>query len=259
MTGSKTSLGKHAQAQQSHYETIHDEYELHYYDKWSLEYRNQFVYDVIFSNINLDGKSVADLASGSGYNSLALLKRFPQASVHGFDISHKACQAYKANVGSEAYQLDLTSKIHFDRKFDAAMIFGGLHHCIGDLQGALSTAFNLLKPGGIFLMWEPNRECFLEGARRIWYQRDNYFQADSEGALSAEELLKLAPSQFKQIALYYMGGPAYFFICNSMIFRIPPYVKGTLAKPLFLAEKIYNRLPGRFWFPYFIAQWVVKT
>ena len=259
MKGTKTSLRKHAQAQQSHYETIHDEYELHYYDKWSLEFRNQFVYNVIFSNINLNGKTVADLASGSGHNSLALLKRFPQASVNGFDISRKACEAYKTNVGSEAYQLDLTSKIDFDRKFDAAMIFGGLHHCIGDLQGALVTVFNLLKPGGIFLMWEPNRECFLEGARRIWYQRDNYFQADSECALSAGEILKLAPPQFKQFALYYMGGPAYFLICNSMIFRIPQFFKGTLAKPLFLTEKIYNRLPGSFWFPYFIAKWVVKT
>jgi hypothetical protein len=104
-------------------------------------------------------------------------------------------------------------------------------------------------------MWEPNRQCFFESIRKLWYRFDKYFEAETEGALAAPEILEIASPHFTQLDLHYMGGPAYFLICNSLVLRVPHPVKRILAEPLFIMEKAYNYLPGRYWFPYFIARW----
>jgi ubiquinone/menaquinone biosynthesis C-methylase UbiE len=103
------SNSQKSKSQMLHYESIHDDYEDHYYDPWSLEFRRRFVCDVMFGNLDLNGMEVADLASGSGHNSLELIKRFPNVSVTGFDIAPKACQAYRNHLGRDAYELDLTA------------------------------------------------------------------------------------------------------------------------------------------------------
>jgi hypothetical protein len=42
------------------------------YDASSMAYRDRFVYDIMFRGLDLNGKDVADLAAGSGHNSLAV-------------------------------------------------------------------------------------------------------------------------------------------------------------------------------------------
>ncbi len=241
--------------QKHHYETIHDDYESHYYDPSSLAFRREFIYNVMFDGLDLNHKDVADLACGSGYNSLAVLERYPQARLTGFDISPKACAAYRQNVQRDAYEFDLTTGNEIGKTFDVAMIHGGLHHCVSDLTGTLNAIATLVKPGGLFIMVEPNKQCFLEGIRRLWYKLDKYFEADTEAALAHQEILGMASDRFSNLDLHYMGGPAYFLIYNSLLFRIPLAVKRIIASPLFAAEVAYNKLPGRFWFPYFIARW----
>jgi SAM-dependent methyltransferase len=241
--------------QQAHYETIHDDYEAHYYDASSMEFRERFIYDVMFADQDFNGLHVADLACGSGHNSLALLERFPRAEVSGFDISPRACDAYRTVVGREATQLDLTAGTPAPAKFDAAMIFGGLHHCVSDLDGTFRTIADLIRPGGVLVMCEPNRECFLEGFRRLWYRMDRYFEQSTEQALSHGEILARTSSRFESIDCRYLGGPAYFLIFNSLVLRVPLRLKSILSRPLFAAERAYNRLPGKFAYPYFVARW----
>ena len=40
-----------------------------------------------------------------------------------------------------------------------------------------------------------------------------------------------------------------------IVLRVPVGLKRGMASPLFALESAYNRLPGRFWFPTFIARW----
>ncbi len=237
------------------YEGIHDAYQAHYFDPSSMEYRNLFVYKPMFKGLDLNNKTVADLACSGGDNSIALLKRFPNAHVVGFDISSKACETYRANVGKEAYELDLTLGVDPELKVDVAMICGGIHHCIADLKGTFKTITNLLKPNGLLLMCEPNRHCFLEIARKIWYQHDKFFDAQTEAALSHDEILRIASPKFMPLDCKYMGGPAYFLIYNSLVLRVPLGIKPFLAPPLFFFEKMYNLIPGKFAYPYFVARW----
>jgi SAM-dependent methyltransferase len=238
-----------ALAQKRHYEEIHSDYERHYYDASSMAFRRRFVEEVMFAGLDLNDSHVADLASGSGHNSRSLLARFPKACVTGFDISPSACAAYRVNVGRdchECYQGPL---------FNIAMVQGGLHHCVSDLDATLRTVGSMLRPGGILLMWEPNKMCFLETARRLWYRFDHYFEAGTEAALDHDEVLRRAGGLFEAIDVRYLGGPAYFLVLNSLLFRIPTAVKRLMAPPLFAIEGAYNRLPARVLFPCFIARW----
>ena len=70
--------------QKNHYKKIHDDYETHYYDPTSTEYREHFIYDVMFKRLDLNGKRVVELAPGSGQNSLALGERYPPETTYRF-------------------------------------------------------------------------------------------------------------------------------------------------------------------------------
>lgn len=242
--------------QRAHYERIHDDYEAHYYDATSMAYRDRFVYQSMFGGLDLNGLDVADLAAGSGHNSIAVRQRFPQVRVAGFDISPTACDAYRRLVGAEAFQLDLTADNEPRGGFDVAMIVGGLHHCVRNLPGTFRTISGLLRPGGLLLMYEPNERYALEALRKLWYRHDSYFESQTEHALDHAAIAAIASREsFLPISCAYAGGPAYFLIYNSLVFRIPVALKRYIAAPLFALESAYNSLPWKFCFPTFIARW----
>jgi len=139
--------------------------------------------------------------------------------VTGFDISSSACEAYRRNVGRPGIESDLTDR-------------------------------------GRFVMLEPNRAFALEGVRRLWYRLDKYFDAGTERALTPLELLAHAGARFIPERLAYYGGPGYFLISQSLVFRIPKPVKRAISPPLMIVERAFNRLPMYWIHPYFIARWV---
>lgn len=245
----------HAASQRQHYEAIHEQYEAHYFDAASMAYRERFIYSAMFEGLDLNGKLVADLAAGSGYNSVAVLKRFPEARVVGFDISPRACAAYKSIVGADCVELDLTTGRDPGLRVDVALVVGGIHHCVSNLAGTFETIGQLLRPGGLLLAAEPNRDFFLERLRQRWYKVDRYFEADTERALDYDELERLTHAAFTTIDVRYMGGPAYFLILNSLVTRMPLALKRVLARPLFAMDSLYNRLHAKRLFPYFVARW----
>jgi SAM-dependent methyltransferase len=243
--------------QKQHYETILAQYDLHYFDKWSTKYREEFIYEPLFRGLDFAGKRIADLACGSGFNSEALLKRFPTVIPTGYDITPMACQAYRERTGFAARRCDLTKPIeNVSAEFDAAIVIGGLHHCRADLHQTLRNVASLLKPGGIFMMMEPNSRYFLESVRNFWYRQDKLFDAENERALAHAELLALANDDFVCKDLKYFGGPAFFGILQSMILRIPLKVKPIISPPLTFAERIWNFIPGVLMHCAFLARWV---
>ena len=96
----------------------------------------------------------------------------------------------------------------------------------------------------------------LEGARRLWYRIDKYFDAKTERALSHSEILRQAGGQFRGESVGYYGGPGYFLISQSLLFRIPKPVKRVISPPLLVVEALFNRVSTRWIHPYFIARWV---
>jgi len=242
--------------QKEHYDAIHDAYESHYYDEQSMAYRERFYYAPLFSGLDLDGCAVADVASGSGHNSLAVLRRFPRAQLTGFEISARACEAFRRNVGRPCIEADLTRPLAYPGTFDAVMVVGGLHHCIANLPMVFQNLATLLKPGARVLMIEPNREFVLDWVRRLWYRADRYFDSANEKALTHSEILAQAAPYFALDRLAYYGGPGYFLISQSLLFRLPKPIKRTISPGLMMFEQLCNLLPVRWLHPYFVARWV---
>jgi len=180
---------------------------------------------------------------------------FPDAKFTGFDISSKACEEYKNKLGFPAYTVDLTKVYETDLKFDAAIVIGGLHHCIIDLETTINNIANLIKKDGHFLMMEPNSCYILEPMRKLWYKKDKYFEAAKERALDHDEILKIARKNFELVDVKYYGGIAYFLIFNSLVVRIPKFVKKLFMPILFKQEVMFNMLPGKLPFAYFLAKW----
>lgn len=242
--------------QAAHYDRILDSYDQHYFDAESVAYRREFILDPLLNGLDLRGKRVADLASGSGHTSIELIDRFPGIAVEGYDISSDACARYKQTTGRPAHVLDLTRGYEGPPIFDAAIIIGGLHHCVSDLSATLQGVAAMLKPGASFLMFEPNADFFLQFVRRLWYRLDHYFDSETEDGLSHETLLALAQGAFTCREVRYFGGPAFFLVLNSLIFRIPRSVKRLAAKPLINIERAYSLLPGRWPYASFTAHWI---
>jgi len=163
---------------------------------------------------------------------------------------------YRRVAGGAAYRFDLTGSSVPPVNVDAGLIIGGLHHCVADLQMTLRNVATMIKPGGSLMMMEPNSDYLLEAFRRIWYRLDRLTDADTERALDHQELVELAQLYFEPQLVVYFGGPAYFFILNSMMTRVPLGLKPYIAPTLFSIESLYNHIPGRWAYPVFLAQWL---
>ena len=122
---------------------------------------------------------------------------------------------YKEKLGFPSYEVDLTKNYNSDLKFDAAIVIGGLHHCISDIETTINNIGKLIKKDGYFLMMEPNANYFLEPIRKIWYKNDKYFESDTENALEHDKILNIGKDHFKLVDVQYCGGLAYFLIFNS--------------------------------------------
>ncbi|KKC34017.1 hypothetical protein WH91_05275 [Devosia psychrophila] len=229
--------------QKAHYEAMHDDYAAHYYDPTSMAYRREFVLKPLLNGFDLSGQRVADLACGSGHNSLLLRELFPTARFEGFDISSSACSDYEALGNGPAHQTDLTVPMDVAELFDAGIVIGGLHHCIQNLPETILNLSRIIRPGGTLMLYEPNAGFLGETVRKFWYRRDEYFEADTEGALHPAELAGEAAEYFAVERSFTIGGPAYFVILNSLVVRVPLPAKKYLAPPLFVAERLWNAVP----------------
>jgi SAM-dependent methyltransferase len=241
--------------QEAQYERLHEAYAAHYYDPTSIAYRREFVFGPLCAGLDLHGRRVADIACGSGHNSLLLREIYRDLELEGFDLSSPACADYERNVGARAHKVDLTRPLALERTFDAAIVIGGLHHCVADLGAAFGNIAGLLKPGGLLLIWEPSARSFLNAPRRLWYRTDDYFEHGTEAALDPRRLIALAGDKFVAKRVRYHGGPAYFLIYNSLVLRVPLRWKGALAPPLFGLERIWNAIPLAAAHATFIAVW----
>jgi SAM-dependent methyltransferase len=239
-----------------HYDRIIDDYDRHYYDDQSSDYRRTFILEPLLKGLNLEGKRVADLASGSGHTSLYLKQRYPTVEIEGFDISPEAASRYSSQTGYPGHVVDLTKQAAEQEPFDAAIMMGGLHHCVSDLPSTLKNISHMIKPGGSFLMFEPNADYILQFARKLWYKLDHYFDAGTENGLSHSALLEIARADFSCRDVRYFGGPAFFLIYNSLVFRMPHGMKRLIAPSLMGLERAYSSIPGRWAFSSFTAHWI---
>ena len=245
--------GEAEKLQQKHYDEIGPVYHAHYSDAASREYRRRFIYEPMFTGLNLDGMCVLDAMCGSGQTTEFLLER--NAFVTGLDISREVIDSFRLQWPScPAVQRSLLESGFADNSFDCVAVVGGLHHIHPNLRQAMHEIHRVLKPGGYFCFMEPHTGSFPDIIRRFWYKHDRFFSAN-EAAIDLDRLAADYVSKFRPGKTEYLGNIAFLFVLNSLIFRIPLRAKRFYSRPLIALESYLTRLQTRKSSCFVVAQW----
>lgn len=222
---------------------IFDQYDRHYGDRHSAEYRRRFLYGPLFGGIDLRGKRVLDAMCGGGYTTVDLLGR--GAEVSALDISDEAVSAYRArHAGCDVRACSILDVTFPAGAFDAVVIIGGLHHAQPRVQRAIDEVHRVLKPGGLFFFMEPHSRSLMDVARRAWYRRDAFFE-ENERAIDMEEIRRGNEGRFVFRKELYGGNLAYLLVLNSAVFRVPMWLKAAYSPALLAIEGLLAPLVPR--------------
>jgi SAM-dependent methyltransferase len=239
--------------QQAHYDTISADYEAHYSDEWSLEYRRRFIYAPMFAGLDLSGMKILDAMCGSGQTTEYLLGR--GADVTGLDISNEVIESFRARWNNvHAVKRSLLDSGLRASSFDCVVIVGGLHHIHPNLNLAMREIHRVLKPGGYLCFMEPHSGSLPDLVRRVWYKFDRYF-SDNEEAIDMKALQREFRSEFELKRANYLGNLAFLLVLNSLIFRIPQRAKKFYSPLLMKLEEKIDKLQGRLTSCFVVAQW----
>ena len=243
-------------AQQELFAAIHDRYYEATTDPYASRYRIETILEPIERALDPGTRSVIELAAGDGFTSRWLKTRRPDLQIVGSDISEKAAKDYERTTGGTCHVADFTKPFDIGQHFDAAIVSGGIHHFVADLDMAFDNIARLLRPGGVLLMSEPNAEYVLQPLRDLWYRLDRkHFDHATERALTHDELLARFSDRFAAESVVYKGGPGALLILHNWALRIPQSFKPWYASPVMAIERAWERLPGRLPFNFFIAKW----
>ncbi len=106
-------------------------------------------------NIDLNRKTILDVGCGSGYSTALISKEFNPSYLTAFDYMPKQIElAKKRRINAHFFVGDATDIHLTPQTFDAAFIFGVLHH-IPKWKNALCEIAKTLKCGGFLLVEEP--------------------------------------------------------------------------------------------------------
>ena len=250
------SLGKGSlaeSAQKEHFNWIAELYNAHYNDPFSKEYRERFFYKPMLSGLDLKGKLVLDAMCGAG-EIVPFLQRLG-AEVVGLDISEACVESFKeAWPGTRAVCGSILETEFKDGTFDAVLVTGGLHHLPPHAKQGISEIWRILKTGGYLCFMEPHSQSIFERCRQAWYRRDPYFEKN-EAALNFSELRAYFTNYFEFVRMKYFGDVAYLLVWNSMIFRVPWWLKKCYARMVMALEFLLSPMQTQYTSLAVIGQW----
>jgi SAM-dependent methyltransferase len=249
----QAALGTAERQQQAHYDHIAADYEAHYSDEWSIEYRRKFIYEPMFEGLDLAGMKVLDAMCGSGQTTDYLLAR--GATVTGLDISNEVIDTFQSRwTNATAVKRSLVDSGLPDNSFDYVVVVGGLHHIHPKVKRAVREIHRVLKPGGYFCFMEPHSGSLPDLVRRVWYRFDHFF-SDNEAAIDVAALQRDFSDCFELKKAKYLGNFAFLLVLNSLIFRIPPRSKKFFAPVLMRLEPLVNKLQTKLTACFVVTQW----
>jgi ubiquinone/menaquinone biosynthesis C-methylase UbiE len=113
---------------------------------------------------------VLDVGSGGGQLCVALAERGPGLCITGLDISAdqvRRARRRAAPLGERVRFVENTAMdLPFpDESFDATISYGSIKHWPDRARG-VAEMLRVLRPGGLFLLVELDRDCSLDDARR---------------------------------------------------------------------------------------------
>lgn len=239
--------------QKLHYDRIGAQYESHYGDACSREYRERFIDAPMFQGIDLSGKHVLEAMCGNGQTTEYLLSK--GAKVTGLDISTAEIDSFRDRFPNcEALCGSIFETGFAGDSFDCVAIVGGLHHLHPDINKAVTEIHRVLKPGGYFCFAEPYQGSLPDIVRSFWYKHDKLFAAN-EASIDVGELKREFVTRFNFIDETHLGNIGYLLVLNSMVFRIPVRLKPLYTPIVMAGESLINRLVGKWSSCFVVCQW----
>jgi 2-polyprenyl-3-methyl-5-hydroxy-6-metoxy-1,4-benzoquinol methylase len=112
------------------------------------------------------GARVADIGCGTGHALVVLAKAFPASTFVGYDLAKDAIDKARAEAEAEglanvSYEVADIGALTPDQPFDLVTTFDCIHDLV-DPVGVLARVFDILRPGGTYLMVEPRVSSNLE-------------------------------------------------------------------------------------------------
>jgi SAM-dependent methyltransferase len=102
------------------------------------------------------GARVADVGCGHGHSTLLMADAFPNSTFHGYDFHAPSIEAARANVAEQKVTFDVATAQDFPGgPYDLITFFDCLHD-LGDPEGALRRAEQMLAADGTVMIVEPN-------------------------------------------------------------------------------------------------------
>jgi SAM-dependent methyltransferase len=240
-------------AQRAHYDRLAADYVAHYQDAWSQRYRDAFIDAPLLAGLDLRGRRVLEAMCGSGATTAALRAR--GARVTGLDVSPGSLELFRRQwPDCDAVCASITHSGLASDRFDAAVVVGGLHHLHPEVEPALAELHRVLRPGGMLCFMEPHAGSLPDWFRRRWYRWDPLF-LPNEAAIDVPGLAHRFADRFAPVATTYGGNVAFLLVANSMVFRIPPRLKGRYSPALLRCERWLGRLQGPALSCFAVCQW----
>lgn len=244
------------QLQKLHYDRIGSEYESHYGDPCSGQYRDKFIHQPMFEGLDLRGMNVLEAMCGTGQTTEFLLSQ--GAKVTGLDISPTEIDSFKQRwPNCKASCASVLNSGLPGASFDCVAIVGGLHHLHPHLGEAVGEIHRILKAGGSFCFAEPYQGSLPDLVRSFWYKHDNLF-ASNEASIDIKALKEGFATAFSFDREKYLGNVAYLLVLNSMVFRIPVRCKSWYTPTILRIESVINRLQGAWTSCFVVSQWRKK-
>ena len=130
------------------------------------------------NSIDLTNGVILDIGCGSGYGTELIIKRFRPREMYAFDILPEQVErAKERRLEANIFVGDVTHIELPSAMFDAAFIFGMLHH-VPEWQVALREISRVLKRGGVLIAEEPDKKALDDAERflNIHHPMESRFQ-----------------------------------------------------------------------------------
>jgi SAM-dependent methyltransferase len=177
------------------------------------------------------------------------------ARVTGLDISSELIASFRRQwPRCEAVCASIFETRFAPASVDCVVIVGGLHHLHPRLGEAVDEVHRILKPGGHFCFMEPHAGSLPDTLRKLWYRCDPLFE-ENEAAVDVAGLQRCNASRFTFVRTRYLGSVAYLLVLNSLVFRMPLWLKRLYTPALMALESGLSPLLGRRLACFAVAQW----
>jgi ubiquinone/menaquinone biosynthesis C-methylase UbiE len=163
------------------------------------------------------GARVVDLGCGSGTFTNLLQRRGYRCS--GVDLSQKLIAIARAKFSDiEFLEGDIENLPFADASFDGVLFSGVLHH-FPDLSRCAAEVFRILRPGGRFVAFDPNR---MNPFMYLYRDRTSPFYSpigvtENERPVLAGEITRIFQSAGFRSGAEFISGMKYRYIASSTV------------------------------------------